>query len=78
VRLDRDIPALGACPNPPTVSTAPMKLRDGDTLSYASDDHTASVVAHDARFVGEPLGLTVSEGSSLIHGATISESQGKT
>jgi len=55
-----------------------MKLRDGDTLSYASDDHTASVVAHDARFVGEPLGLTVSEGLSLIHGATISESQGKT
>jgi hypothetical protein len=55
-----------------------MKLRDGDTLSDASDDHTASVVAHDARFVGEPLGLTVSEGSSLIHGATISESQGKT
>ena len=78
MRLDRDIPALGACPNPPTVSTAPMKLRDGDTLSDASDDHTASVVAYDARFVGEPLGLTVSEGSSLIHGATISESQGKT
>ena len=59
------IPALGACPFRPAVSTAP--LQRGVATFYATDDHAASALADEARFVGELLSLRTRGRESSIH-----------
>ena len=53
------IATLGTSPNREAVATSPMQLCADK--SCASDDHTASPLADEARFLGEALPVTLDE-----------------